>query len=123
MSSRSTLTPPAARNKRSNLVNPITGMAAASSPHRVPRDGAALGCPGSSKGEPDGHRALADGCGDPFGRAAADISAGEDAHAAGLEQQGSGTGLGQLAGPSPDVAAVVEVDQAVQPAGARHRAD
>src|SRR3984893_10627230 len=44
-----------------------------------------LRCPCPLEGEPDRHRALADGRGDPFGRAAADIADSKDAGLAGLQ--------------------------------------
>src|ERR1700727_491637 len=83
--------------------------------------------PGSFEGEPDGHRALPDGRGDSFGRAAADIADGEDARTIGLQRQGPRSlrtaDRGQRTGPGPDETVVVKVNQAVQPACTRHSPD
>src|SRR6202020_3379472 len=83
--------------------------------------------PGFFEGEPDGHRALADGRGDSFGRAAADIADGEDARPTGLQWQGPrslrAADRGQRTGPGPDETVVVKVNQAAQPACARHSPD
>src|SRR6202453_1998868 len=83
---------------------------------RVPLCRGGLCGPGSFEGEPDGHRALADGRGDSFGRAAADVADGEDARPTGLQWEGPRfprtAGCGQRTGPGPDETVVVKVNQA-----------
>src|ERR1700677_1525820 len=94
---------------------------------RVPLCRGALSWRGSFEGEPDGHRALADGRGDSFGRAAADIADGEDARPIGLQRQGHRSvrtaGCGQRTGPGPNESVVVKVNQAAQPVCARYSPD
>src|SRR5690242_5351402 len=83
-----------------------------------------LRSPCSFEGEPDRHRALAHGRGDPFGRAAADIADSKDTGSAGLEHRAlpaglsSGDGVGRAGGvgPGPDEAVIIELDQAAEPA-------
>src|SRR6478736_8157626 len=82
-----------------------------------------LRSPCSFEGEPDRHRALAHGRGDPFGRAAADIADSKDTGSAGLEHRAlpaglsSGDGVGRPGGvgPGPDEAVIIELDQAAEP--------
>src|SRR5689334_6645538 len=126
MSSRSTSTLPAARKNRSNLTNPITGSSVppGSSWRRLPEVHVL-------KRQADRHGAVSDRRCDPLDRAAAHIADGEDTRLAGLQHRwppgvlGFRSGPGGWLGGDPGlyVAAVVQVDEGAEPAGAGGRAD